>query len=51
MERMIEELPEERRRCLREGVERRVAPYFPDGESRFPAEASLVLARNSGGPS
>ena len=51
MERMIEELPEERRTRLREGVEQRVAPYFPDGESRFPAEARLVLARSSGGAS
>ena len=51
MERMIEELPEERRTRLREGVEQRVAPYFHAGESRFPAEARLVLARSSGGPS
>jgi SAM-dependent methyltransferase len=51
MERMVEELPEERRTRLREGVERRVAPYFHDGESRFPAEARLVLARGSGGAS
>lgn len=51
MERMIEELPEERRTRLREGVELRVAPYFHAGESRFPAEARLVLARSSGGTS
>lgn len=51
MERMIEELPEERRTRLREEVEQRVAPYFHNGESRFPAEARLVLARRSGGPS
>ena len=49
MERMVEELPEERRMRLRECVEKRVAPYFRGGESRFPAEARLVLARNPEG--
>jgi len=49
MERLVEELPEERRVRLREGVEQRVAPYFGDRESRFPAEALLVLARNPEG--
>ena len=48
---LIEELPEERRTRLRKGVEQRVALYFHDGESRFPAEARLILARSSGGPS
>lgn len=51
MERLVEELPEERRVRLREGVEQRLAPYFRDGKSRFPAEALLVLARNPGGAS
>ncbi|CAN5797772.1 class I SAM-dependent methyltransferase [soil metagenome] len=45
MERMVEELPAERRERLREAVRSRVAAYFEDGESRFPAEARLVLAR------
>lgn len=45
MERMVEELPDARRERLREGVRSRVAGYFEDGESRFPAEARLVVAR------
>jgi SAM-dependent methyltransferase len=45
IEKLVGELPEDRRDALRSDVERRVAPYFPEGTCRFPAEARLVSAR------
>jgi SAM-dependent methyltransferase len=39
------ELPAERQAHLRSAVERRVAPYFHEGASRFPSEALLVVGR------
>lgn len=45
LEKLVGELPEERRAALRSGVERRTAPYFSNGTCRFPAEARLVSAR------
>ena len=44
LEKLVGELPEEGRAVLRSGVERRIAPYFPQGTSRFPAEARIVSA-------
>jgi SAM-dependent methyltransferase len=44
MEKLVEELPAERRALLRAGLEGRVAPFFREGMSRFPAEARLILA-------
>lgn len=44
LEKLAGELPEETRAALRSGVERRIAPYFPGGTCRFPAEALLVSA-------
>lgn len=46
LEKLNADLPAERRARLRSAVERRVAPYFPEGESRFPAEALLVVGRS-----
>lgn len=48
LERLVNELPPERRAMLRAGLEDRLVPYFRDGTMRFPAEARLVLARNPG---
>jgi hypothetical protein len=48
MESLVNGLAEERRTLLRAGLEGRVAPFFREGASRFPAEARLVLARNPG---
>lgn len=48
MENLVAGLAEERRALLRAGLENRVAPFFREGPSRFPAEARLVLARNPG---
>jgi SAM-dependent methyltransferase len=45
IEKLVAELPEDERTNLRHEVERRVAPYFPEGTCRFPAEARLVSAR------
>ncbi len=45
IEKLVGELPEDGRAALRSDVERRVAPYFPEGTCRFPAEARLVSAR------
>lgn len=45
LEKLVEELSEERRTALRSSVESRVAPYFGNGTCRFPAEARLVIAR------
>ena len=45
LEKLVEELPGERRAALRSRVESRIAPYFPEGTCRFPAEARLVSAR------
>jgi SAM-dependent methyltransferase len=47
LEKLVEELPEERRAALRSRVESRIAPYFPEGTCRFPAEARLVSGRRS----
>ncbi len=44
-EKLVGELPENGRAALRSGIERRIAPYFPAGTCRFPAEARLVSAR------
>jgi ubiquinone/menaquinone biosynthesis C-methylase UbiE len=48
METLVDELAGDRRALLRSGLEDRVAPFFREGTSRFPAEARLVLARNPG---
>lgn len=48
MEKLVDELPAERSALLRSGLENRVAPFFHEGSTRFPAEARLVLARNPG---
>ncbi|MGH7565580.1 MAG: class I SAM-dependent methyltransferase [Gemmatimonadota bacterium] len=48
MESLVDGLVEERRTLLRSELEGRVAPFFREGASRFPAEARLVLARNPG---
>ena len=45
LEGLIEDLPGDRRGLLRAGLEDRVAPFFRNETSRFPAEARLVLAR------
>lgn len=45
LEKLVGELPEERRAALRSRVENRIAPYFPEGTCRFPAEVRLVSAR------
>lgn len=46
LDRLVGDLPEERRAMLRAGLEDRLVPYFREGAMRFPAEARLVLARN-----
>lgn len=48
MENLVDGLAEDRRALLRSGLEDRIAPFFREGASRFPAEARLVLARNPG---
>lgn len=48
LEKLVGELPADRRAMLRAGLEDRLVPYFRDGAMRFPAEARLVLARSPG---
>lgn len=48
MENLAAELPEERRAFLRTDLENRVAPFFREGASCFPAESRLVFARHPG---
>lgn len=48
LEKLVEDLPTDRRAMLRAGLEDRLGPYFRDGTMRFPAEARLVLARSPG---
>lgn len=44
-DKLVGELPEDRRAALRADVESRIGPYFSAGTARFPAQAHLVFAR------
>ena len=47
-DKLVGELPEDRRADLRADVESRIGPYFSAGIAGFPAEAHIVVAHRPG---